>query len=63
MIAGIDDAMGYLTDGGLGEVFGLADIYRQMGEPKVQLDSDMAMALCVLANEGLEARKTKLAVE
>lgn len=31
-----------------------------MGFPKVQLDSDMALALCMLASEGLAARSGKV---
>lgn len=47
----------YLTDGGLGEVIGLTDIARHMSQPKVQMDTDMAMALCLLADEAIKARK------
>lgn len=44
----IDEAVKYLKDGGLGEVFGLADMTRQMNGPKVQMDTSMALALCLL---------------
>lgn len=40
-----DGAMEYLKTGGLGEVAGLADIARQMGDPKVQMNTDMAVAI------------------
>jgi hypothetical protein len=45
----VKEATRYLETGGLGEVYGLADMARQIGEPKVQLDTDMAIALCRLA--------------
>ncbi len=52
-----DFAMKYLETGGLGEVVGIADMARQMDLPKVVCATDTAMALCVLAQEGLDARK------
>lgn len=53
----MEEAMNYLTTGGVGEVLGFAEIARTMGQPKVQMDSDMAVALCVLASEALDKRK------
>lgn len=47
-----EDAMRYLLTGGLGEVIGLADMARNMNWPKVQMNTDMAMALCTLAGRG-----------
>lgn len=47
----------YLETGGLGDVIGLTSAAMKMGEPKVQMDSAMAMALCVLADEALRRRK------
>lgn len=52
----IEEARKYLETGGLGEVIGLTDLAIQMGQPKVQMDSDMAMALCNLAAEALRRR-------
>jgi hypothetical protein len=50
---GIAEVLDYLKTGGLGEVIGLADIAVLMNQPKVQMDTDMALALCQLANETL----------
>lgn len=58
---GVMDSEKYLTEGGLGEVIGLADAAKQMGQPKVQMDTDMALALCWLAAEAVTARKEKIA--
>jgi hypothetical protein len=46
----------YLAEGGMGEVIGLTEMARQAGSPKVQMDTDMAMALCVLAGEAIKRR-------
>lgn len=54
---GVKEAKEYLETGGLGEVVGLTDIAFKMGQPKVQMDTEMAMALCMLANEALNRRK------
>lgn len=51
------EAMMYLETGGLGEVIGLTQAAILMNQPKVQMDADMAMALCLLANEALERRR------
>lgn len=51
-----DEAMRYLLTGGLGEVMGLADMARNMNQPKVQMDTDMALALCTLAAESVKRR-------
>jgi len=53
----VDAAMKYLETGGLGEVIVLTEMARQMNQQKVQSDADMAMALCLLADEALKARK------
>jgi hypothetical protein len=50
----VNDCVDYLRTGGMGETFGLADMARQMGEPKVQMDTSMALALCFLANKALD---------
>ena len=55
----VEEATEYLSTGGLGEVIGLTDIARQNLQQKVQVDTDMAMALCLLADEALKARKEK----
>lgn len=52
----IDEATAYLATGGLGEVIGMTDATLSMGLPKVQMDTEMAMALCILANETLVRR-------
>jgi len=51
--AQIDEARGYLETGGLGEVLGFTDIALSMEQPKVQMDTPMAMALCLLAGEAI----------
>ncbi len=51
------EALAYLSEGGLGEVFGMADICQKLGEPKVQMDTSMALALCRLASDGLDVRR------
>lgn len=47
--ADIASALQYLRTGGLGEVVGFADLARQSKQPKVQMDTDMALALCIMA--------------
>lgn len=56
--AAIDDATQYLETGGLGEVIGMAQISWEMGHKKVQMDTDMAIALCILADEYMKTRST-----
>jgi hypothetical protein len=56
MNAKVDEAKTYLETGGLGEVVGLATMAIDAGHPKVQMDSDMALALCLLAGEALKRR-------
>jgi hypothetical protein len=51
-----DEARRYLLTGGLGEVVGLTDMAIQFGKRKVQSDSDMMMALCIIAQEAIDAR-------
>lgn len=51
----VTEAMDYLTSGGLGEVMGRASVAADANAPTVQLDTDLAIALCVLANRGMEA--------
>lgn len=53
----IEDASRYLETGGLGEVMGFASVALDAGQPKVQMDTDMAIALCMLADEALKARR------
>ncbi|MEY9198716.1 hypothetical protein ABIA16_003832 [Sinorhizobium fredii] len=53
----LEEATEYLSTGGLGEVICLTAGAREMGSDKVQVDADMAMALCLLADEALKARK------
>jgi hypothetical protein len=55
--ANVEEARLYLETGGLGEVIGLTDLAFKMEQPKVQMDTEMAMALCVLAGEALNRRK------
>jgi hypothetical protein len=52
----IKDATRYLETGGLGEVIGLTSMAIEMKQPKVQMDADMAMALCLLADETFKRR-------
>ena len=52
----IKGATDYLATGGMGEVIGFTDMAMKMKQPKVQMDADMAMALCLLASEALKAR-------
>lgn len=47
----------YLKTGGLGEVIGFADLAYEMKDPKVQMDTSMAVALCVLAAAALSPEK------
>lgn len=53
----VEEATKYLADGGLGEVIGLTHSAKELQSPKVQMDTDMAMALCLLADEALKARR------
>lgn len=55
----IEEAVRYLETGGLGEVVGLTSFSIQAGHQKVQMDADMAMALCLLAEEALKRRKAQ----
>lgn len=55
----IDEALKYLETGGLGEVAGLADIAHKAGSEKVQMDTDMAIALCILAQETINSRSAQ----
>jgi hypothetical protein len=52
----VEEAKRYLETGGLGEVIGLTSISLEAGAPKVQMDTDMAMALCLLADETIKRR-------
>ena len=49
-------ALSYLATGGLGEVIAISYAAISAGQPKVQSDPDMILALCILAQEGLDAR-------
>jgi len=53
----IEEATRYLETGGMGEVIGFTTLAVEMNQPKVQMDTDMAMALCLLADETLKRRK------
>lgn len=53
MRPGVRSALDYLKTGGLGEVAGLADTAMRHGYPKVQSDTDMAVALCVMAADAM----------
>lgn len=48
----LEEATRYLKSGGLGEVIGMTDFARAAASPKVQMDTDMAMALCIMATAG-----------
>lgn len=54
----IEEAKKYLETGGLGEVIGLTSLALEMKQPKVQMDSDMAMALCLLADETIKRSRS-----
>lgn len=56
-MADIDGAKQYLETGGLGEVIGFTSLALEANQPKVQMDADMAMALCLLADEALKRRR------
>jgi hypothetical protein len=49
----------YLRTGGLGEVVMITDAAYRAKQPKVQSDPDMILALCILAQEGIDARAAK----
>ena len=53
----IHEAMDYLKTGGLGEVMGMAAVTQEAGLPKVEMDTEMALALCELAADGLKYRR------
>lgn len=55
----VREADNYLSTGGLLEVIGLTLASLKAGFPKVQSDTDMMMALCLLADEGLKARTNR----
>lgn len=55
-MADIKAATEYLETGGLGEVIGFTSLALELDQPKVQMDTDMAMALCLLADETLKRR-------
>jgi len=48
----VRDALDYLKTGGLGEVAGLTSAALHSGHRKIASDTDMAMALCILAQAG-----------
>lgn len=54
--ADIADAMAYLTTGGLGEVIGFTDLAYQSKQAKVQCDTDMMVAILLLAAESIDKR-------
>jgi hypothetical protein len=53
--ASVRDARSYLSTGGLGEVLGFTSNAFHAGQPKVQSDTDMALALCLMASDCLDA--------
>lgn len=53
----IEEAKDYLETGGLGEVIGLASMANQEGSSHVQMTTDLALALCLLADETIKKRK------
>lgn len=57
----VAEAKRYLETGGLGEVVGLTDMAAKYKQAKAQMDTDMAMALCMLADEAIKARKKEAA--
>ena len=60
---GVRSSLEYLRTGGLGEVIGFTSMALEMGEPKVQSDTDMAMALCLLAADALDAAEIERELE
>jgi Tfp pilus assembly protein PilF len=53
----IEEATRYLETGDLTEVITLLSIALEADQPKVQLYLGLAMALCLLADEALKARR------
>lgn len=53
----IEEAKHYLEKGGLGEVLGLASLANQEDQSHVQMTTDLAIALCLLADEAIKKRK------
>ena len=56
----IQECIEYLQDGGMGEVIGLTSTAFGNGDKKVQCDTDLQMAILILADEALTARKKRL---
>ena len=54
--AGIEAAVAYLSEGGLGETEQGIRLLTRLGHTKQQIDADHALALCRLAGEALRAR-------
>ncbi len=52
----IAGAMSYLETGGLGEVVMMTDAAYHSGLPSVSSSPDMVLAMCILAQEAVEAR-------
>lgn len=57
MKADIETCLKYLETGGLGEVIGFTSISYELDQPKVQSDTDLMMAILILAQEALDNRK------
>lgn len=55
----VQESIDYLATGGLGEVIGFTSMALNRGQPMVTSDTSMAMALCLLADEALQARARK----
>ncbi len=52
----IDEAKRYLETGGFREVIDLVSFAMEAKRSKIRLGADMAMALCLLAEEALKGR-------
>lgn len=53
----VKDARVYLEEGGLAEVMGLSEAALRSGHPKIQMDTDMAVALCLMTIDLLNRTK------
>jgi len=53
----------YLATGGLGEVVMITDQAYRAKQPRVQSTPDMILALCILAQEAIDARAERKALE
>lgn len=53
----VEGALEYLRDGGLGEVIGITVVARSLGHANLELNADVCMALCQLADQAIKASK------